>query len=53
MPGRMTLLIVSVCFFASLAKDITVPAVVLPALAFLRQLGLVDLRMMRARGLSR
>lgn len=52
MPGRMTLLLVSVLFFATLAKDITVPAAVLAAMALLRQLGLTDMRMMRERVLN-
>ncbi len=53
MPGRMTLLTVLVVFFAFLAKDIAVPAAIMPLLAGLRWLGSTDMRMMRMKGLSR
>lgn len=53
MPGRMTLLIFAVVFFALLAKDIAVPALVMPVLAGLRRLGLMDMRMLRMKGMNR
>lgn len=40
MPERNVLLITSALFFALLAKDIAVPAIVLTSLAGLRWLGL-------------
>lgn len=53
MRGRMILLTVSVLFFAFLAKDIAVPAAILPVLAALRWLGSADMRMMRMKGMNR
>ncbi|MBB4066720.1 hypothetical protein [Gellertiella hungarica] len=49
----MTLLILSVLFFAFLAKDIAVPAMILTLLAAMRSLGLADMRMLRMKGMSR
>jgi hypothetical protein len=43
MPERSGLLFVSVLFFAFLAKDITVPALVLAGMAGLRWLGSGDI----------
>lgn len=53
MRGRMALLTLSVLFFAVLPKDIAVPAAVLPLLAGFRWLGLMDMRMMRMKGMNR
>lgn len=53
MRGRMTLLTLSVLFFAFLPKDIAVPAAVLPLLAGFRWLGVVDMRMIRMKGMNR
>ncbi len=53
MPGKAALLTVSVLFFAFLAKDIAVPATILPLLAGLRWLGTMDMRMIRMKGMNR
>lgn len=50
MPERNILLVTSALFFALLAKDITVPALVLSLLAGLRWLGVQGLGMSIAKG---
>lgn len=50
MSERSVLLISSVLFFAFLAKDISVPAVVLMGLAGLRWLGMTDLGIRSMKG---